>query len=309
MKAQERALVFDIQKYSIHDGPGIRTLVFLKGCPLDCQWCCNPESQKTCEEILFKENLCMQCGRCKDVCPYDAIDLTSHLNRIDRKRCKSCGLCADICNMKALSKVGRWMSTEQVMEEILRDKKYYMKSGGGVTLSGGEPLIWGSFCVSLLKKCYDMNIHTAVETTGYVAENTLEKVSEYVDLFLYDIKSMDEKRHKEFTGVSNKKIIANIKKLRNWDKKVIMRIPLIPGKNFCGKELERMLELASDIGINEINLMPYHDLGSVKYKGLGRKYGMEGTIPLKFAKDSVKQIQAYSSLFKKYKEIDIRIGG
>ncbi len=309
MKVKENALIFDIQKYSIHDGPGIRTLVFFKGCPLDCQWCCNPESQNTCEEILFKENLCVQCGRCADVCPYDAVDLTSYMNRIDRKRCKSCGLCADVCNMKALSKVGRWMSTEQVMEEILKDKKYYMKSGGGVTLSGGEPLIWGSFCVSLLKKCYDMNIHTAVETTGYVAENTLEKVSEYVDLFLYDIKSMDEKRHKEFTGVSNKKIIANIKKLRNWDKKVIMRIPLIPGKNFCGKELERMLELASDIGINEINLMPYHDLGSVKYKGLGRKYGMEGTIPLKFAKDSVKQIQAYSSLFKKYKEIDIRIGG
>ena len=309
MKVKENALIFDIQKYSIHDGPGIRTLVFFKGCPLDCQWCCNPESQNTCEEILFKENLCVQCGRCKDVCPYDAVDLTSYMNRIDRKRCKSCGLCADICNMKALSKVGRWMSTEQVMEEILKDKKYYMKSGGGVTLSGGEPLIWGSFCVSLLKKCYDMNIHTAVETTGYVAENTLEKVSEYVDLFLYDIKSMDEKRHKEFTGVSNKKIIANIKKLRNWDKKVIMRIPLIPGKNFCGKELERMLELASDIGINEINLMPYHDLGSVKYKGLGRKYDMEGTIPLKFAKDIDKQIQAYSGLFKKYKEIDIRIGG
>lgn len=309
MNRQDEALIFDIQKYSIHDGPGIRTLIFFKGCPLRCQWCCNPESQRALPELMFKSNLCIKCGRCAEVCPRNAIDIASELNRINRDECANCGICVSACNMDALSLVGKWMTIDQVFSVILRDKKYYLKSGGGVTLSGGEPLFWDDFCLRLLKKCYENNIHTAVETSGYVNDMTLARIAQYVDIFLYDIKSMDKERHKHITGVSNSIIIDNLKKIRAMGKNVILRIPLIPEKNYLEDELENMFKFASDIGITEINIMPYHNLGESKYKGLGRKYDMEGIEPLKFSKDFDIQMQTYSSLFKKYKDIDIRIGG
>ncbi len=333
---ENRALIFDIQKYSLHDGPGIRTLVFFKGCPLTCLWCCNPESQLAAQEVEFRGDLCVGCGACVRACPRKAVresvlpDQTGDRlvtqaavqplgrppdllpgHRIDRTACDGCGACAAVCPEGALRLIGRWASVPEVMAEVRKDSGYYRRSGGGVTLSGGEPLIWADFCGELLRACYDANIHTAVETTGCVPEEDLERVLEWVDLFLYDIKSMDTARHEALTGAPNGQIQRNIRRLRREGKNVVMRIPLIPGAdgNFRRDELERMLALADELGIGEVDVMPYHDLGRVKYERLGRPYRLDGLPPLKFAGDLDRQLETVQDIFQRFGRIAVFTGG
>lgn len=305
MKESNKALIFDIQRYSLHDGPGIRTILFLKGCPLKCLWCCNPESQSDKIQVEFYKDNCTGCGRCKQVCEQGAILTGENTYRIDRNKCIDCGKCVQACLNNALRTIGRWISVDEAVEQVKNDERYFRKSGGGLTLSGGEPLIWRNFCEEVLHRCYDLNINTAIETTGCVPRENLEAVIEYTDLFLYDIKSIDEERHIKLTDVSNKIIIDNIKYLRSKGKEVIMRIPLIPGCNFFKEELEQMMMLADETGIREVNIMPYHNLGEIKYERLAMNYDLKGVDSLKFADNLDEQIAEYNYIFEKYDNINV----
>ena len=299
------ATVFDIQRYSLHDGPGIRTIIFLKGCPLDCLWCCNPESKKSNIETEYYMDLCKECGKCLKACTNGAINMHDPVHRIDKSKCINCGQCAKTCAFGAIRLVGRHVGCNEIMEQISADMKYFKKSGGGITLSGGEPLMQIEFCESILKECYDLNINTAVETTGCVPTDYLVRIMEYVDVFLYDIKSINDERHKRLTGVSNELIIKNIRFLRENEKNVVMRIPLIPENNFFEEELEAMWKLADETGIKEINIMPYHNLGEVKYERLSEEYRLKGLASLKFADDMEEQIEKYNYIFRKYDGINV----
>ena len=306
----KKALVFDLQKYSLHDGPGIRTLVFLKGCILRCQWCCNPESQLPKQEVEFHKDLCINCGKCADVCARNAIrNDTSDKYKIDKSTCINCGSCAEACPADALRIIGKWATASEIMSEIIKDAKFYRKSGGGVTLSGGEPLVWIDFCEELLRYCYNYNIHTAIETTGCIPENSIDRVKDYVDVFLYDIKCMDSNRHKELTGMPNDLILSNIRRLREDGKNVVMRIPLIPEKNFLKDELEKMFAFADELGLEEVNIMPYHNLGQIKYDRLCKPYELSDLESLKFAKDFDEQMEQFKYIFDRHKNIRVMIGG
>lgn len=302
---QNKALVFDIQRYSLHDGPGIRTIIFLKGCPLKCLWCCNPESQSREIEVEYYIDKCIGCRCCIKKCPNDAISSDGDKIVIDKTKCVNCGTCVDNCPAEALRYVGAWMDTDEVMQKIKGDSRYYRRSGGGVTLSGGEPLVWGDFCSEILHRCYEENIHTAIETTGCVSREKLEDIIDYTDLFLYDIKSMDDDRHKRLTGVSNRQIQENLRYLRKLDKEVIMRIPLIPTCNFFEEELEAMIDLAHELGIGDVNIMPYHNLGEVKYKKLFKTYELQDVPTLKFADDLTEQMEQYKDIFTKYHDVNV----
>lgn len=307
-----RALLFDIQRYSLHDGPGIRTLVFLKGCPLRCLWCCNPESQQPAPEVAFHADLCTGCGRCAAACPQGAVGTDNPGGwKIDKARCQNCGACAGACPTGALRVIGRWADVPEVLAEVEKDLRYYRRSGGGITLSGGEPLIWPGFCAELLEACYERNIHTAVETTGCLPAETFERVQDHVDLFLYDIKSMDSARHHTLTGLPNGAALDNLRRLRRAGKQVVMRVPLIPGPqgNFTRAELEGMFALAEELGITEVNLMPYHDLGAAKYQRLCRPYPLDGLPSLKFAADLEARLAAVSDIFGRHGGITVGIGG
>lgn len=308
MEERKTAMVFDIQRYSLHDGPGIRTMIFLKGCPLKCLWCCNPESQQTYQETEFYKDLCVGCGACQEACGCSAISMGSAENRIDKSKCRNCGNCVEVCPHNALRTVGRQMDAEGVLKEIKRDTKIFKKSGGGVTLSGGEPLVWIDFCEEVLTACYDSNIHTAIETTGHVPESYFARIKDHVDTFLYDIKSMDNSRHRRLTGVFNQQIQQNIRYLRKHGKNVIIRVPLIPEHNFLAEEIEGLFRLADQLGIQEINFMPYHNLGEVKYERLFRPYPLKGLVPLKFSENMEEQIAKYHYIFEKHRDITINIG-
>ncbi|MHB1130766.1 MAG: glycyl-radical enzyme activating protein [Chloroflexota bacterium] len=276
MSEPTKGLVFDIQRYSIHDGPGIRTLVFLKGCPLRCEWCCNPESQGAGPEIEFRSSLCQQCGHCLLVCPRGAVNVNLNVTdtaaKIDRNACDACGLCAEGCPTGALRLVGRWLTVDDVMREVLRDAAFYRRSGGGVTLSGGEPLAQPGFAAELLRACYEHNIGTAVETAGLVGWPAFEQVLPYVETFLYDVKHMDDVEHRRLTGVSNRLILENLRRLRELDAAVILRLPLIPPLNTSAENLGATADLAAELGIKQVHLMPFHQLGKDKYRRLGLDY-------------------------------------
>jgi len=276
---QLKGLVFNIQKYSIHDGPGIRTIVFLKGCPLRCLWCCNPESQSTFQEIIFNPIKCIGCGRCLEVCPTGAAEL--HLKKDNlgaKKLCTVCMKCVEVCPSAAREVIGNYMSLEEIMKEIENDSPFYQLSGG-VTVSGGEPLMQANFVSLLLKNCQEKAINTAVETAGYVKWENFKKVIQYVDLWLYDIKHMDNKKHKELTGVGNELILENISTIAALKKEIIIRVPIITGCQDSLEEVESIAEFARGLKIKEVHLLPYHRLGESKYSQLGRNYKLKGTTP------------------------------
>ena len=265
-------IIFDIKKYAIHDGPGIRTTVFLKGCPLRCPWCHNPEGQISKPELIFQENRCIKdCSLCINNCPQKAIFMGSKKIFIDRERCDLCGECTEACPTEALKIIGRTVTVEEVMNEIEKDIIFYEESGGGVTFSGGEPLIQPEFLNSLLEECKARDIHTAVDTCGYSSTDVFDKIQDKVNLFLYDIKTTDKKKHEEATGISNDLILENLKKLSDKENKIIIRIPIVPGFN---DTIENMTQIGLFLeplkGIKEINLLPYHKTGSQKYKNLER---------------------------------------
>lgn len=264
----KKGIVFNIQRYSIQDGPGIRTTVFLKGCPLRCLWCHNPEGIKPEPEIIWWEARCLGCRKCLESCHLD----TQIFPPAFDPNCDLCGECLRACPAKALELAGREYSPEELLEEILKDRVFFDLSQGGVTFSGGEPLFQGDFLLEMLSKCKRERIHIAVDTSGFASSELFQRVEELTDLFLYDLKTMDERKHLDFTGVQNFQILENLKWLSEKPEKVIVRLPVIPGFNDDDREIRLMGEFLLSLKIPEINLIPYHKMAKDKYRRLRREY-------------------------------------
>jgi len=262
-------------KYSIHDGPGIRTTVFMKGCPLRCLWCHNPESQMPEPQLMRFPNRCIGCGSCAKACSSGAIIIVDNKLKYDITKCINCGQCAEVCYAGAMEMAGKYMSVEDVMKEVEKDKVFYEESGGGVTFSGGEPFMQPAFLKELLISCRRKGIHTTVDTCGFAPKDVIIELSQYIDLFLYDLKLMDNERHKKYIGSSNEIILDNLKELINMGKRIFIRIPIIPGINDDDDNLEATGEFLSGIrGIEQINILPYHNIAMEKYKRLNMKYSL-----------------------------------
>ena len=265
-------IIFDIKRFSIHDGPGIRSTVFLKGCPLSCQWCHNPESQSFTPEFLFRVDRCLLCGSCIEVCPEGAIRIDNEKIITDIKKCVVQGQCVSVCYPGAREIIGREVSPSEVVDELVRDRVFYEESGGGVTFSGGEPLSQSEFLEESLKLCHEAELKTALDTCGSAPWEELESQLPYLDLVLYDHKLLDDRLHKKFTGVSNKNILENFVRLGKSGIEVIVRRPVIPGVNDSSEEINRLgVFLQENNGVSKIDLLPYHALSADKYTRLGRE--------------------------------------
>lgn len=272
--------VFEIERYAINDGPGIRTLVFLKGCYLRCLWCSNPESQNHLPQLVHYKQKCLGCKSCVSVCEREALSLTSEGLEIRRDLCNHCGECSSVCNAQALVLLGRDMTVEEVLAEVLKDELFYRRSGGGVTFSGGEPLNQSDFILRIAQLCKEHNISAAVETCGSVVWDIFEKVLPSIDLFLYDIKEMDPERHMEYTGVPNDRILENFVKLAGSGKEIIVRIPVVPEYNDRDDNFKMIIDFLQENtpGIR-VDLLAYHRLGKTKYERLGLPYTLESVDP------------------------------
>lgn len=274
-------LIWDIKKYALHDGPGIRTTIFFKGCPLRCLWCCNPESQHFNPEIFWIKENCIKCDLCLEICPAKAIfEEKEGKKGINYDRCDLCGLCVNLCPGRALHLVGRRVTVDEVLREIAQDAVFYYRSCGGLTLSGGEPTAQPDFAYELLRryKIEEMGLHTSIETCGYVDWPTLARLLEYTDLFQYDIKHMDPHEHYRITGVRNGLILQNAIRIAESPKKLIIRLPLIPGYNDTEENILKTAAFAHSLpDVEELDLLPYHRLGEPKYLRLGREYALSGT--------------------------------
>lgn len=271
--------IFDIKKYAINDGPGIRTTVFFQGCPLSCWWCHNPESQARTPTLMYRPNRCVLCGECAAVCPQNGIRVNGSA-LTDRSKCDVCGTCAKICYHGAREVSGRKVTVEKVLVEIERETPFHDQSGGGVTFSGGEPLMQQRFLLALLRACRERDIHTVLDTCGYTTWETLDSIRGYVDLFLYDLKLMNDERHVQYTGVSNQPILENLKQLTGHRHPVYVRIPLIPGVNDDEENLRQSAKfLALLPSVTGVELMGYHDIAAAKYEALGMAYRLNETKP------------------------------
>jgi len=267
-------IVFNIQKYSIHDGPGIRTTVFLKGCPLRCRWCHNPEGQSLEPELALWPSRCLrECQECVSVCDRLALSKSDSMISLNKDKCNLCGKCVDICPSRAIEIAGHRMSVEEVMREVEKDLMFHDESGGGATFSGGEPLMQPEFLEALLEASKKMGIHTTVDTCGFAPPEILDKIGDKVDLFLYDLKVMDDAKHRQFTGGSNKVVLENLLALDEKGKDVIVRIPIIPGVNDDEQDVEQTLGFLRSLkNIRRLSLLPYHDLGKEKYRRFALPY-------------------------------------
>ena len=300
----ERGIIFDIKRYAIHDGPGIRTTVFFKGCPLQCLWCCNPESCKINPEIIYTESLCIHCGSCQLVCPNQAIKILKNKLKIVRKNCIGCGICANACPTNALKVSGKQYSVDELLKEIEKDNTFYLVSEGGVTVSGGECTVQAEFLLSFLKKCKQRYLHVTLDTCGFVKWRTFKKIVEYVDLVLFDVKIVNEEKHIKYIGKSNKLILENLLKLSKIGVPIIIRIPLIPRFNDSEQEINAIADLVLKLNnIKEVDVLPYHRLGESKYPKLNRKYKMRGVKP-----PGDECLGKIKNWFKNY-GIKIKIGG
>lgn len=265
--------VSDIQHFSTGDGPGIRTTVFMKGCPLDCLWCHNPESKNAYPELMLYPNKCIGCGNCLKVCPkglHSLGDGGEHL--IDRAACVHCFACADGC-VGALEEAGKEMTVEDVLTEVMKDKAFYDNSGGGMTLSGGEPLLHHEFSLQLFKAAKEQGLHTCIETCGYAPWEHIQALLPYVDVFLWDVKETDAELHRKYTGVSNERILENLRRLNAAGAKIVLRCPLIPNLNDREEHLRGIAALAEELaGVERVDVEPYHPLGQSKSEALNRDY-------------------------------------
>lgn len=270
-----KGIVFDIKKFAIDDGPGIRTTVFLKGCPLRCWWCHNPEGQLLAPELMYRKNRCIRCDECVKNCSIEALSFSTKQLSINRKNCSLCGRCAQKCPTNALEIVGKEIDAKELMKEIEKDSAFYDESGGGITISGGEPLLQIDFLYALLTECKNKSVHTAVDTSGYAPRGAIEKIKDKVDLFLYDIKMMDDKRHRKYTGVPNKQILENLKRLAENGSDLFVRFPIVPGINDDEDNVTKSAEFVLSCGIKHICLLPYHRAGIEKYRSLGKGYKLK----------------------------------
>lgn len=271
-----RGIVFNIQRFSLYDGPGLRTTVFLKGCPLRCPWCHNPESQSPLPEIMYWKSRCLGCGACAALCPAGALRLVDGRVVPTGERCMSCGECVERCPAGARGVSGRSITSEEALSEILKDNVFYDQSGGGVTFSGGEPLAQPEFLESTMRLCKEAGLMTAVDTCGFAPWEVIERIIPFSDLFLYDVKHMDDAVHRKLVGVSNEFILENLRRLAATGKEVTARLPVIPGANDESVNIRKTGEFLSSVGVSRITVLPYHDMGREKYERLGRNYTMEG---------------------------------
>lgn len=265
------AVIFDVKRYAIHDGPGIRTAVFFKGCPLRCRWCHNPEGTETFPDLLLNSTICASCYTCLKLCPNNALgsDKSGALTPF-RELCNGCGLCVEACPYDALQLAGRQVSLKVLLSELERDRIFYDQSGGGVTLTGGEPLLQHEFVIALMKELRNRSIHSVLDTSGYAPKEIFRRAAAESDLILYDLKLLDEHRHKEVTGVSNKLIIDNLKWAANSGLDLVIRIPLIPGINDSDVEIRDKAKFLAALGnIRSVNILPYHRGGLEKARRLG----------------------------------------
>lgn len=299
----ETGIVFKIQKYSIHDGPGIRTAVFLKGCPLSCWWCHNPEGQEPSGVIVYHKDKCLHCGRCIEACKSGAVHFCDTSLVMENNKCSECYSCVDVCPDNSLELIGRKMTVAGLLEIIQSDIIFYDESGGGVTFTGGEPFLQYEFLYETLKQCKAKGIHTAIETSGYTMWEKIENASKYTGLFLYDLKLMDEEKHIKYMGVSNKLILQNLERLSAIHKNIYVRIPLIPSVNDDEENIDRTITFLKSINIRDIGILPYHEIGIYKYDKLGIQYKLAGiNIP------EMLEIQKIAHVFKK-NGFCVKIGG
>jgi len=298
-----KGIIFDVKKYAIHDGPGIRTTVFLKGCPLTCWWCHNPEGQSPKKELFYNAKKCLEdCSDCVNVCPNQAITQNNKGISIDKSKCLLTGECAQACPTQALKIIGQEISVDELMKEIEKDQIFYKNSNGGVTFSGGEPLMQIDFLDAVLKKCNLQDIHTVIDTCGYSPFENFEKIMDKVNLFLYDLKMMDNEKHTKSTGVSNHLILENLKKLAKSGKKIYIRIPLIPDLNESEENAQKTADFLRTLpGINKINLLPFHKAGAQKYSHLKKQ--VKNIQPL--SEDKIKKLQ---KIYEGY-DFSVKIGG
>lgn len=267
------SLVFNIQKYSIHDGDGIRTTVFFKGCPMTCKWCHNPESQSYRPSILQNTEKCTSCQKCTTLCPEGAISYESGKIKTEEDKCTLCEKCVDACINNAREIVGKQYTLDEIMKEIGKDKLFYEQSGGGVTLSGGEIMTQDmDYIINILKKCHRLGYRVNIDTCGHAKFENFEKILPYVDTFLYDIKHMDNDIHKELTGVDNEFVLGNLKKLSENGAKINIRMPLVEGINSSDEHIDKVIDFLKDLKILKVNLLPYHNTGKSKYERLDMVY-------------------------------------
>ena len=276
----DSGIIFDIKRYAIHDGPGIRTTVFMKGCPFACQWCHNPEGIDPAPFVAYKQERCIRCGICVENCTEKALCLDSEGVIPSGSPCKNCLACTEICPAEAREQVGKSMSIQRLLSEIIKDTPFYDTSGGGVTFSGGEPLLQVDFLIESLKLCGKEQIHRAVDTTGYASLESLMRVAEHTDLFLFDLKMMDSDKHKRYTGVSNHLIIDNLRHLAGRGGDIVIRIPLIPGVNDDLENLDRTGSFLNRLpNVTKVDILPYHDFQKGKYSRLNMSHSTEN-VPL-----------------------------
>lgn len=298
---ERKAFIFNVQKYNIYDGPGVRTLVFFKGCPLRCKWCANPEGLERKYQVMFKRNSCLDCGACVPVCPVGIHTMTKDFKHVlDRSiDCLGCRKCEDICTQSALSIVGQVKTVSELMDIIEEDRMFYEMSGGGVTLGGGEVTAQSEFAVNLLMACKQQGINTAIETCGYAKREAILQMAEFTDLFLFDIKHIDPERHYQLTGVRNERILENLKELLHHRYNVKVRMPLLKGINDRQEEIDGVIKFLTpfrdDKNFKGIDLLPYHKLGVNKYNQLDKEYGIQGDPSL-----SSHDLDRIESWIKKY---------
>lgn len=286
--------VFNIQRYCLHDGPGIRTTVFLKGCPLRCAWCHNPESQKPAPEITVRRPLCRRCGVCLAVCPAGCHTLSADGHVFDPGKCMRCGACEKNCPARAIETVGAEMTADEVLRTVLRDKPFYETSGGGMTVSGGEPLYQPDFLEELLRGARERGISTAIETSGFASSETIRRAAPLTDLFLYDIKLTNDELHRRYTGMPLAPILENLALLDALGANVTLRCPIIPGVNDTAAHFAAVADLAKTYpAVRGIEIEPYHALGEEKSRGLGR---VPPTFPVPSAEQAAEWVRTLAAL-------------
>lgn len=304
-REQLTGLVFDFQRFAVHDGPGIRTLVFLKGCPLHCHWCQNPESIGRNPEIMLIPRNCIDCGKCLDTCTVGAIqESADHKRLIDRNRCTVCGECIKVCYANAINISGRYMTVSEVLAEVEKDRKFYQQTGGGVTFSGGEPTAQAEFVEELARQAQERNLHTAIETCGHVKWSTLKSILKHIDLVLYDLKHMDTSEHRRLTGVPNELILENLQRIATLGLPVRVRMPLIPGCNDSPENVRATADFVAGLSnLEAFDILPYHRMGEPKWGQLDQPYELHEVSP--HSRDHVFELV---DIARQY-DIEITVGG
>lgn len=296
-KQYKLSLIFDIKRYAINDGPGIRITFFFKGCPLNCIWCHNPESITREVQKLYSKTKCIGAQKCTEICPNNALVLSKDGIITDYSKCNLCGLCAEACPTKAIEMSGRKITADEVIKKIENERLFFEESGGGVTFSGGEPLMHSDFLLPILQELGKRNIHRVIDTCGFANRNILENIAAETDLFLFDLKLLDSDEHLKFTGQRNEIILENLQWLSKNGSEIIIRIPLIKGVNANIESITKMAEFISKLegDKKKVNLLIYHDIAKMKYEKLGGSYNPEN-----LSTPTEKETREFINIFKRY---------